>query len=175
MTQMKKAAFPSRPKCPQCGLLLVPASGPLNAKIGIMPEFPGWEEKKQGLPLVGETGKIAQAEFGKLGIALHECRISNLWGHDPVEDEKELGWHMAQAIRALKKCKLILLMGSEVTQALLGSNVSDLYGLKVECEFFPDSVIMVSPNPAIALHSTVGELRLSIQKFYKEAKRLKLC
>ena len=153
--------------CPKCSLPLVSPDGPQNAKIGLLGEFPGIDEKKAGHPFVGPTGRILRTELARIGIPLWECKVTNLWGHDPIEkNETEFDFHFGNAVKFLKTCKYLLLMGSEVSHAFLDQNVTDVTGLNVKCTFFPNAVIIVpSPNPAILMHSTLGEFRFALQRF----------
>lgn len=154
-------------KCPKCGLPIIAPAGPGLAEIGLMGEFPGIEEKRQGAPFVGVTGRLLRTELARFGIPLWECKATNLWGHDPVEkDDAEFDFHFGNVVKFLKTCKYLLLMGSEVSHAFLGENVTDITGLNVKCTFFPNAVIIVpSPNPAILMHSTLGEFRFALQRF----------
>lgn len=153
--------------CPLCKQPLVNPTGPPSAKIGLIGEFPGYEELHQLKPFVGEAGRILQLELGKIGISLWNCRVTNLWMHEQSDSDEELSWHLSQAIKWVSKCRAVLLMGSEVTQAFLEENVMAVSGMKVKVPLLGDKIIVCSPNPAILMHTGKGELVLALNLFKK--------
>jgi acyl carrier protein phosphodiesterase len=66
-------------------------------------------------------------------------------------------------------------MGSEVSTQFLGVNISEVTGTKVNSKQFPGSVdiAVAMYNPAIALHDKLGEVRLAIERFGKEVRRMR--
>ncbi len=156
----------ARTQCPNCTYLLVPPAGPTGG-ILLVGEFPGPQEQQIGQPFVGQAGDILRAELGKVGISYSGCRVANLWQHRMVKDEVELNWHMGELMKEVQKARFILFMGSECAKTLFHLGVLDTAGLKVKAAWLPDTVkvAMLAPNPAVAMHDTLGELRLSLQKF----------
>lgn len=155
-------------KCPLCPRNLVSPSGPWEATIGIIGEFPGQEEKRLLAPFVGASGRILRTELKRVGIQATDCRLTNLWMHDPLEDDKEYDLHLKQAILAVKKCKIVLLLGSDASQAFLGEKVSNVAGLWLESDLLTNKRVIACPNPAALLHGTIGEFRLTMERLKKE-------
>ncbi len=160
-----------RTTCPHCPRLLVPSDGPLRSKVLILGEFPGEEEVKEGRPWVGPAGQVLRAELSRAGVRYEDCRVANLWLHGKVKD-CNFDWHLAQAKKELKGRKAVLLLGSEVAKAFLGVSVTDVTGLRVKSDLFPESVELAVAcyNPAILIGKakmSVGEVRLAIERFAK--------
>ena len=159
--------------CPTCGAGLVQPRGPLRSPILIAGDQPGWREKMKGLPLVGETGEVLYSELLRVGLSLEDFRLTNLWLHDEAPDELE--WHKKWLIREMQGRKLVLLMGSKVVMAMTGQPIMDVSGLPVRSPFAPKGcLVMASVNPAIVFKegSTVGELRLAIERFAEQVGKL---
>ena len=161
-----------RTTCPVCGSTLVEPYG--DSDILLVGEFPGDKEMQRGVAFVGEAGAILSYELNRVGIDLWACRVTNLWQH---YQNKEIGCfeYGLKSLTMEMAGRKVLLMGSELANYFLGEKVSKLYGLEVQSPLFPRSIqfAMVAPNPAIALHQPVGELRLSLQKFARKAKEVK--
>jgi len=159
--------------CPLCQAGLVHPRGPADSPILVVGDQPGWKEKMRGLPLVGETGEVLAAELTRVGLALDDFRLTNLWLHDVAPDELE--WHKTQLIRELSGRKLILVMGAQVVMALTGQKVSEVTGLEVRSPFVPKGAkLLASVNPAIVFKegSVVGELRLAVERFAEQVGKL---
>ena len=155
--------------CPKCGLPVVMPSGPLNASVGVLGERPGDEEKARQLPFVGESGRVLRAELARLSLSLDVMRVSNLWLHEPNEQESD--WHLRQAITTLKKCRVVLLLGSECAETFLnGKKVSNVTGLRLTSDLLPSVLLIPALNPASLLKrgSVVGEFRLALEIFKRE-------
>jgi uracil-DNA glycosylase family 4 len=157
-----------RDRCPNCGDLLINPSGPQSSPYLFVGEFPGMEEIRQGNTFVGITGSILNRELARIGLQLSACRSINLWQH--AKNDCDLEFHINKLTQEIRKHKYVLLMGSDVTQVLLGKNVMDISGMKVKIALFPKIVFYASPNPAILLHAPIGEFRLALQRFKKEIK-----
>ena len=65
----------------------VPATGPANARIMIVGEAPGREEEEQGLPFVGQSGKLLNAMLADVGIDRSQCFITNVCKYRPPNNE----------------------------------------------------------------------------------------
>src|SRR3990167_974895 len=153
-----------RPKCEICGDKLVEPSGPINAKILLVGEFPGHEEQISGHPFVGKVGEILRNESIIAGLDLTMCRITNLWQHVKNEKGCDIEWHLKMMSKEFKNKKFVLLMGSDLTKVLFKKGVMELSGLEVPSDLFPKQRIFVSPNPAQLLHGPLGEWRLSLKR-----------
>ena len=153
-----------------CGKSIVPPSGPEKAPILIVGEFPGKEEMRSGQPFVGPAGMILRSELNKVGITLGECRVTNLSLHQFPDDPCwQLG--LEQVIREAKGRRAILLLGSECSKMLLKKPVTTISGLRVKSEYLDAPIVMATINPAALITGTVGELRLTLQRFAKLVKK----
>lgn len=160
-----------REACPHCGRMLIDAAGPKEAKILLVGEFPGYEEVRQGRPFVGRTGEVLQQELARQGLQLQQCRYTNLWQHDKAEKACDPDWHLDQLTREFQGRSHVLLMGSDVTTAILGGKVMEYAGTRITLPAFKDIRFWVSPNPAIVFNAPLGELRLAIERFAKDTRR----
>lgn len=161
----------NRTPCPKCHKMLVMPRGPEKAKLLLIGEFPGYEEIRQGFPFVGNSGEILRSELLRAGLAMNDCRLTNLWLHDKDEKNCDMAWHLDRMVKEFKGRTHILLMGSDVVSALLGESVSNRAGLPVKIPEFPKIRFWVSPNPAVVFHGPVGDFRMSIERFVKDAKK----
>lgn len=152
-------------------------------------EYPGWEEIKQGVPWIGQAGKVLDQELERAGLPRDGCRVTNLWLHAPppkpkfVEPkttaakerrlalvrayEPEFRFHLDQVHKELRGRRAVLLMGSDVTEALLGVSVNSVAGCFVKLKGVEVAVAMM--NPAIVFRpgpeGKLGETRLAIRRF----------
>ena len=77
----------------------------------------------------------------------------------------------SQLLKTVEGVKLILCMGSEVTQFLTGYNVSDVYGLVCKSDL-TSAVIIPAPNPDKLMAQPIGELRNALKVFSEQVKIL---
>jgi uracil-DNA glycosylase family 4 len=160
-----------RTTCKKCGKMLVLPGGPVKSKYLLVGEFPVWEEVRQGVPFIGKKGEVLENELRRAGLQMRDCRMTNLWQHDRDEADCDPTWHLNQLVKEFKGRTHVLLMGSELISALLGSHVMDYSGCRVTVPEFKSIHFWVSPNPAIVFKSTVGELRLSITRFVQDIRK----
>ena len=195
-----------RSPCPICKrLMLVQADGPVDSPLLIIGEFPGIEEVKQGRPWVGPAGKVLDRELELAGIPRDICRVTNLWLHTPptapktekpktksaierweeaaAAYEPEFTFHYTRLLKEIKGRKALLMMGSDVTEALIGRPVSLVAGCFIKSGRFITAVnlpkvTVAMMNPAIVFRSgkegKLGETRLAIQRFAGAVNELKL-
>jgi len=164
-----------REVCEDCGKLLVTPGGPPNADVLLLAEFPGYYEIQEGKPWVGPAGDILKTELRRVGIRYEKCRATNLWQHAKDTNGCTIGGHWQRTLQELQGRTAVLLMGSEVATWFLQMAVSEVTGTVVESERLPKSVeIAVAMfNPAIAQHDKLGEVRLAIERFGKEVRRMR--
>lgn len=154
--------------CPVCHTTeMVYPSGPSDASILIVGEFPGADEIGKGKPMTGPMGVILKQELSRTGIDLRMCRKTNLWLHEPNKDLKCYQHGMNAVIQEAKGRKAILLMGSEVVKAFCDTSVSKVNGLQVKSPYLSAPLIIAMYNPAIIFKpgGVVGEIRLALEKF----------
>ncbi len=177
--------YAKREKCPLCGRSLIRQAGLASSKILLVGEFPGKDEIIKGVPFIGKTGEVLRAELLRVGLILPELRQTNLWQHakspvkskdlkaKPKEGECDLDWHVDKMVKEFEGKTHVLLMGSDVTQALLGEKVMSHAGLRVKVPGYESTHFWVSPNPAIAFKSPIGEMRLAFKRFAEDVNRKK--
>src|SRR5215510_9605560 len=85
-------------KCTACGLYkgrtnAVPGAGPINAEIMFIGEGPGYNEDQQGLPFVGQSGRLLEEFLKLIGLTRNDVFIGNVVkcrppdNRDPQPDE----------------------------------------------------------------------------------------
>jgi len=57
----------------------VTGEGPADARILILGEAPGRQELKEGLPIVGQSGRILNALLAQAGLKRSDVRIENVF------------------------------------------------------------------------------------------------
>lgn len=62
-------------------------TGPLNAKIIVLGEAPGKTEDEQGIPFVGESGKLLWSMLEEVGIKRNDCRVLNVFNQRPPDNK----------------------------------------------------------------------------------------
>ncbi len=74
----------------------VPGAGPANAEIMFIGEGPGANEDQQGLPFVGQSGKLLEEMLASIGLTRREVFIANVvkcrppGNRDPLPNEVEV-------------------------------------------------------------------------------------
>ncbi len=159
--------------CPVCGENLIEPIGRENSNILLVGEYPSKDDYIRRIPFSGDTGKLLEYELMRAGLDINQCRMTNLWQHYMNKNEGclEYGVRSLTLEMAGRKC---LLMGSELSMLFFNEKVTDLAGLEVKSPLFPKSVkfVMVMQNPAYALRSTIGEVRLNLTKFVRKCKEV---
>jgi uracil-DNA glycosylase len=163
-------------RCPKCGKILVaPFGNPASPYLAVG-DFPGYQETIQNVPFAfrkpngyrmesPRSGDVLKDELTRVGLSLNQFLLTNLWQHQKDEKGCDLNLHLNQLVRLFKDRTHVLLMGSEVTQALLGVKVNAVSGLQVEVPGFKKVHFWASPNPALAMSQPIGELRLAFTRF----------
>ncbi|MEK7527461.1 MAG: uracil-DNA glycosylase [Patescibacteria group bacterium] len=95
--KLQKLEYVSRliAKCQKCPLSKtatnpVPGSGSPDAKIVFIGEAPGFFEDQQGLPFVGNSGKLLDKLLAKINILRTDVYICNILKHRPPENRDPL-------------------------------------------------------------------------------------
>jgi len=159
--------------CPHCNRDdLVLASGPKRAKILIIGEFPGAEEVKKGVPMVGGMGGVLRTELGLLGLDMRQMRVCNLWLHPKNKNGDCLLYGKNMAVKEAKDRDVILLIGSDTVKEFCDEKVSEVTGLEVKSPFLSAPLIIACVQPATVFHGGIGEVRLSLTKFAEKVKKL---
>ena len=158
--------------CTVCNTPIVRGRGAVASDILFFSEFPGKEETNKGLAMVGRAGRVLDDELARAGFSQNRIYITNLWQHKPTYGGSK-ALHDAcydhfkiLAEKLLPAYKYVMLMGSELAVAFLDGGIMSYSGLKVDGGRMPPGpVYYAMPNPAMAFHSGVGEIRLALNKF----------
>lgn len=153
-------------KCPACGSedLVFPA-GKRDSPILVVGEYPGEEEIREGKPFVGAMGGVFKTELARLGIDIKALRICNLWQHTPSKNKDCLEHGVKTVIKEAEGRQIILLIGSDTVKFFCDKSVASTTGLEVKSPYFSAPLVMSCVQPATVFHSSIGEFRLSLQKF----------
>jgi DNA polymerase len=149
-------------QCQACGLASgrtrsVPGSGPLTARVMFIGEGPGFNEDKQGLPFVGQAGKLLDQLLAK--IALHrtdvyitnvvKCRPPN--NRDPLPEELAACGNYLDRQLWLIRPELIVTLGRfSMARWFANEKISIIHG---NPKRFDKTVVMPLFHPAAALRN----------------------
>ena len=159
--------------CKSCGRTdLVLPHGNLKSPVMIVGEEPNEDELQTGQPFTGSGGRIMKKELGKLGFSTHNATLTNLWLHTKNENEECFNDGLERVLKLSKGKSLVLLLGSNVVNFFTDYSVMQVAGLIVESSYFSGKV-MACPNPASIFYGAIGEVRLSLEKFMREVRKLK--
>jgi uracil-DNA glycosylase family 4 len=86
-------------KTAHCG---VPGAGNLEAKVFFIGEAPGHYEDLQGLPFVGNSGKLLDKLFASINLSRQDVFIGNIVKHRPPENRDPLPFEIKACIPYLK-------------------------------------------------------------------------
>ncbi|MEN3015159.1 MAG: uracil-DNA glycosylase [bacterium] len=121
-------------KCNKCILHsyrnnAVPGNGVYQTDIMIVGEAPGRNEDIQGLPFVGQAGKLLDKMLESIGLFRDKVFITNVVkcrppeNRDPTDQEIEACLPYLKRQIELVNPKLIILVGKHSTRAILGINL----------------------------------------------------
>jgi DNA polymerase len=100
--------------------------GDPNADLMFVGEAPGFHEDKQGIPFVGQAGKLLDKLLAGIGLARGDVYIANVLkcrppgNRDPVPDEKEACEPYLFRQVELIQPKVIATLGNHATKQLSG-------------------------------------------------------
>jgi uracil-DNA glycosylase family 4 len=167
-------------ECPSCGYKVLSPTGKPGAPILVVGEAPGPEELRRGTPWTHQGGEILRDEFARAGIALTDCRFTNLWLHAERKKKDDLyqgcfDYCVGAAYHEVLNSQAVLLCGSVAVEFFTGKKVTSVNGLKVDgLWLWPKEVIavaVVSPNSVIT--GVVGDFRFAVTKFAEYTKDLR--
>ncbi|MGA9856393.1 MAG: uracil-DNA glycosylase [Solirubrobacteraceae bacterium] len=175
-----KSVYEQASQCTRCPLhqtrtTVVFGAGNADADLMFVGEAPGANEDKQGLPFVGQAGKLLEKLLGEIGLQRSEvficntvkCRPPN--NRDPHPNEIESCHEYLRAQVELIEPKVICTLGNFSTKLLRGdpTGISRLHG-QTEVRTIGDRAIRLYPlyHPAAALYtpSTLEILRADFHK-----------
>jgi hypothetical protein len=158
--------------CPSCATKIVPASGIHTSPILLVNDFPDRASVLKSIPFATNSffissGKILRTEMAQVGIDYNRCRVTNLWLHEPNDNENCFQVGYEQVLEEAKGRKAILLIGSLTVETFTEYKVSDVSGLQVDSAILSCPIIyaIVSPSMCLTNGRGVGEIRNGLKKF----------
>lgn len=163
-------------RCPLCPGTnrCVGADGPDDADVFIIPEAPGKDENKRGIPFVGKTGDEVNKHYLPLsGLHRHQVRIDNCISCLPVSAGGKLDPNRRKDIELLESCtahhiypylerarpKLLVPLGSFACRAIVPHiNLELGHGILTETRWGIPAYPMY--HPALGLHTPKSMLLL---------------
>jgi len=153
--------------CTKCRLSegrtqVVFGSGHPDADLMFVGEAPGFHEDKQGVPFVGQAGKLLEKLLGGIGVARQDVYIANIikckppGNRDPQQDEIEACeshlWKQIELIRP----KLVVTLGNFATKLLTAqpTGITRVHGQEREVVLGGNRVLLYPLyHPAAALYT----------------------
>jgi uracil-DNA glycosylase family 4 len=153
--------------CTRCRLAagrtqVVFGAGNPDADLLFVGEAPGFHEDKQGLPFVGQAGKLLERLLAHIGMSRSDVYIANVLkcrppgNRDPQQDEIEACEpHLFRQIDLIRP-KVVATLGNFATKLLSGSQVgiTRVHGQERETTLGGRSVLLYPLyHPAAALYT----------------------
>ena len=173
--ELLRAVYQEARGCVACPLHetrtnVVFGSGNADAELMFVGEAPGANEDQQGLPFVGQAGKLLEKLLGEIGMERGDVFIANTLkcrppgNRDPYPHELEACQHFLFAKLELIEPTMICTLGNFATKLLRGdpTGISRIHG-QVEVRTIGPRTVRLYPlyHPAAALYtpSTLEMLR----------------
>ena len=133
-----------------------------NADLMFVGEAPGFHEDKQGIPFVGQAGKLLDKLLEGIGLSRADVYIANVvmcrppGNRDPAPDEVEACEpHLFQKIEVIQP-KIVATLGNHATKLLSGkqTGITRVHGVEQEVTLGGRSVLLYPLyHPAAALYT----------------------
>jgi uracil-DNA glycosylase family 4 len=178
--QLLKAVYDEARVCVRCPLhqtrtQVVFGSGNANAELMFVGEAPGANEDRQGLPFVGQAGKLLERLLGEIGLSRQDVFICNVLkcrppnNRDPQPDEIHSCEGYLRSQVELIEPTMICTLGNFATKLLRDDNtgISRLHGQVQELTIGARTVRMYPLyHPAAALYTpaTLEALRADFDR-----------
>jgi len=161
--------------CPFKGKKPVPSSGDFRkAKVVFVGEAPGRNEEREGIPFIGQAGRVLKRTMSELGIKESDVVFTNICrcrppGNQPPP-EKVVSSCKKYLLKELEEFKgLIVLLGSTALQALLGKfGVLKIRGYGF---FKEDRDYLVTYHPAYVLRNQGTEVEKNFTEDLRKVKQ----
>lgn len=153
-------------RCEDCTLnnkinTFVPSCGPVDAKLAIVGEGPGYQEAKGGIPFSGPSGSLLNATLEANGIARNDVVLTNAvlcrppGNRTPTKEEVSCCAPRLQAeLQSLYNLEQVVTLGNTATQALLNTTIGITQmrvGPPKRSPYLKDVEIIPTFHPAAAL------------------------
>ena len=153
--------------CTRCALSqsrtqVVFGNGHPNADLMFVGEAPGFHEDQQGIPFVGQAGKLLDKLLAGIGLTRADVYVANTLkcrppgNRDPLPDEKQKcePWLFKQI--ELIRPKVVATLGNHATKQLTGkeTGITRVHGQPQQAVYGPVTVtIFPIYHPAAALYT----------------------
>lgn len=128
-----------------------------NSKIVFVGEAPGQKEDEQGIPFVGQAGKLLEELLGTIGFKREDVYITNVVkfrppeNRDPTPEEKEACLPFLQMELSIIKPTVIVPLGRHaLTQFFTKMSITDAHG---KAHTVGNMTVFPIYHPAAALHN----------------------
>ena len=153
--------------CTRCALAggrtqVVFGAGNPNADLMFVGEAPGFHEDQQGVPFVGQAGKLLDKLLGGIGLARADVFVVNVLkcrppgNRDPLPDEiAACEPHLFRQIELIEPT-LVATLGNFATKLLSGrpTGITRVHGYEQEVTLGPRTVLLYPLyHPAAALYT----------------------
>lgn len=157
---------------------LVFGSGNTEAKILMIGEGPGFNEDKQGLPFVGQAGKLLDKLLILAGLERKKVFITNVVHHRPPENRDPLpqeieayGKYLDEIIKIVKPKVIITLGRFSMAKFLPDVFISQVHGQKFDVQFNGQQLTVIPMyHPAASLRN--GDILDKEQKDFVHLKEI---
>jgi uracil-DNA glycosylase len=153
--------------CTRCALSqgrtqVVFGSGSPNAELMFVGEAPGFHEDQQGIPFVGQAGKLLDKLLGGIGLTRADVFVANVLkcrppgNRDPVPEEiSACEPHLFRQIELIEP-KVVATLGNFATKLLSGkpAGITRVHGYEQEVTLGARTVLLYPLyHPAAALYT----------------------
>jgi len=151
-------------ECPHCGKQVIGCYGNLESPSVILLDY--------SIQYLDFAKKALEAELGRAGIQMSQCKIVTYWKH-AKDDECQEGWHTQKTLADLIGSKEILMLGTDCCVAYLGYPGSEISGTIQKSKFIPGASIVPASNVIGMAKGPIGEYRIALKKFADLRRRKK--
>lgn len=166
--------------------MLVQGEGPLDAKIVIIGEAPGYEEEKVGRPFIGGSGQLLDQILGANGINRRQCYVTNIMQVRPpgndfgvfYDDPKKRSSPSSLLLDGIRRLgdelrqvrpNIIIPLGSEPLRAVTGLRSIEKWRGSIVSSNFGKVVASYHPAAVLRTYQLRPLLNLDIRKAAKQS------
>lgn len=172
---------------PDTTKLIVPPSGPKNAKIAIVGEYPNRQEETEREPFVGSAGRLLQSLMFRAQIAWNDCYKTNVikeytknsdsfvkFRRNKVDHKGNYDQYVELLKEELKEVKpnVVLAVGNIALYALTGEyGITSWRGSVLESTLIPGLKVIPTIHPSSAIRQYIYQYYIfnDIQRLKKES------
>jgi len=150
-------------ECPLKDQPYCPGAGSLSPKLVLVGEAPGYQEARDGVPFVGNSGKLLWSLLKSLGVTREDCYVTNAVLCRPPNNREPTKVELGCCYPALKK---VLDRFSDVPTVALGRTAMDALGVPHNLRGYWHGNKLGAWHPAYILRrpNEIGELHNQLWK-----------